>query len=146
MKKTKYTYLFLSLVFALSFFLFSPSIHGDFLNWDDTIYITSNELVYNEISLSSFKDLYAFEQYISLVLFSFLIQINLLGSDPFYFHLINILLHLVNVALVFKLSQRLLKNDFMALSIALLFSIHPLKAESVCWIIQRKDLLFSMFF
>ncbi len=146
MTKLKNIHLYVVGVLVLSIVVFLPSIHGEFLNWDDTTYITGNTLVFKDISYSSFKDLYEFDRYISLVLFSFLVQINLFGDGPELFHIINILIHALNVLLIFKLTSILLRSDKTALFIALLFAVFPTKAESVCWIAQRKDLLFTMFF
>jgi len=131
-------------ILAITFLIFSPAIDSNFLNWDDTIYITDNTLTYNNISIDSFEKLYDFDQNISLVLFSFLVQIKLFGDNPELFNLLNILFHLFNVLLIYKLGNYLLKNPNMAIIIAFIFAIHPLKTESVCWIIQRKDLFLEI--
>ncbi len=136
----------LTLILAVTVLLFSPTINSNFLNWDDSTYITNNKLIYNDINIDSFEKLYDFDQNISLVLFSFLVQIKLFGDNPELFNLLNILFHLFNVLLIYKLGNYLLKNPNMAIIIAFIFAIHPLKTESVCWIIQRKDLFFSLFF
>ncbi len=146
MKKIKHINLYLLGLIIVSIAVFLPSVTGEFLNWDDTTYISENPLIYKDISFSSFKDLYEFNRYISLVLFSFLVQVNLFGNHPELFHIINIFIHAINVILIFKLTSFLLSSHKKALIIALLFAIFPTKAESVCWIAQRKDLLFSMFF
>lgn len=136
----------LLLLVVISFLVFIPSVNGGFLNWDDTIYILNNSLVYEGISFESFINLYKFDQHISLVLFSFLLQMKVFGSDPVFFHLINILIHVINVVLIYKLSRNFSKSVNVSIIIALLFAIHPMKAETVSWIIQRKDLLYSLFF
>ena len=63
-----------------------------------------------------------------------------------YFHITNLLLHLVNTFLVFKLIDILFKNNFIALITALLFGIHTLNVESVAWITERKNVLFTLFY
>ncbi len=79
------------------------------------------------------------------------------GVSSFGFHLTNLLLHSINVALFFLLSYRLLTihrshqpntlwNPTLAAFIAaLLFAIHPQHVESVAWVAERKDLLFLLF-
>jgi len=134
------------LVLALSFIVFTPAITGDFLNWDDTTYISENEILNKDVGLKSFLELYDYDAYISLTLASFQFQKQVLGDDSVYFHLINLLIHLINVFLVFYLAKILFRDRNTAFWIALIFAIHPFKVESVAWIIQRKDLLFSMFF
>lgn len=137
--------LFFAIITIVTAIAYLPGINGDFLNWDDTIYILNNTLIQGSISFDSFENLYNYDKNISLVLFSFLIQTKLTGSDPIYFHAFNILLHLINVTLAFKLFTFVLKKESYVLFATLLFAIHPLKVESVVWIIQRKDLMYSMF-
>ncbi len=134
------------LLIILSFLVFIPSINGGFLNWDDTMYVLNNPLLYEDVSLGSFLGIYQYDQHISLVLFSFLLQIKIFGTDPVFFHLINIIIHVLNVLLVYKLSRSFSKSVNVSFIIAILFAIHPMKAETVSWIIQRKDLLYSLFF
>lgn len=141
--RNKYFKLFL--VFFLTIITFYPSLNGQFLNWDDTAYISLNKLLENNISWSSFLKLYNFDSNISLVLFSFLVQMKLFGSDPFSFHLFNLFFHIFNVILIYKISDFLFNNSGIAVVAALVFSIHPLKAESVAWIMQRKDIMFTFF-
>jgi len=136
----------LLLIVFLTIFAFSPSLSGGYLNWDDTIYISSNELIKEDVGLKSFVNLYEFDKNISLVMYSYLIEYNIFGFDPFISHIINIFIHILNLILIYKLTDLLTKNKSFALIAACLFAIHPLKAESVSWLIQRKDLLFTLFY
>ncbi len=68
------------------------------------------------------------------------------GLNPFAYHLNNLLLHLVTVALVFLLLMQLKLTFTAALGAALIFAIHPSRVESVAWIAQRQELLFSVFY
>ncbi|MDD3875022.1 MAG: tetratricopeptide repeat protein [Bacteroidales bacterium] len=137
---------YLCILSTATFLLFTNALNGSFLNWDDTVYILNNELIKAPISLSSFQALKAFEYSISLPLFTFLIQYHILGADPFSYHLVNVIIHTINVILIFYLSRFFLKQNNLAFIIALLFAIHPMRSETVGWIIQRKDLMYSFFF
>ncbi|HTO12893.1 MAG TPA: tetratricopeptide repeat protein [Candidatus Binatia bacterium] len=78
------------------------------------------------------------------------------GMNPLGYHLGNLLLHAGNVALVWALALRLLgaaqpAAEPMARRLgagvtALLFGLHPLRAESVAWITERRDVLAALFF
>ena len=78
------------------------------------------------------------------------------GMNPLGYHLGNLLLHAGNVALVGALALRLLGTalpgaDPLARRLgagvtALLFGLHPLRAESVAWITERRDVLAALFF
>ncbi len=69
------------------------------------------------------------------------------GMDATSYHVVNLFLHLLNVILVFFFIFRLTgKNPWIAFVTALLFAIHPLHVESVAWVAERKDALYSFFF
>ncbi len=74
-----------------------------------------------------------------------MLDATIYGPRASAFHATNILLHVLNVLLVFALftqaTGRLLRSAF----VAALFAVHPLHVESVAWIAERKDVL-SMFF
>ncbi|MBJ93000.1 MAG: hypothetical protein CMP23_00845 [Rickettsiales bacterium] len=60
-------------------------------------------------------------------------------------HLHNLLLHLTLCALTLELMRELLGPSRMALWAAALFAVHPAHAESVAWLVGRKDLLAGVF-
>ncbi len=145
LKKYNYQICLLGIIIS-SFVLYFNTLNGSLLNWDDTTYLLDNKLMNQALSFDSFQNIYQAEHHISLVLSSFLIQIRLFGNDVFGMHLFNLLFHLANIVLVYFVSLKLLKNKLYALFIALLFSIHPMRSETVGWIMQRKDILFTFFF
>lgn len=67
------------------------------------------------------------------------------ASRAFTFHLTNLLLHVVNVTLVFVLVRRLSDSTMWAILCALLFGLHPVQVESVAWVAQRMTLLATFF-
>ena len=60
-------------------------------------------------------------------------------------HLENVLLHAGSAVIVYFIALRILAHRGGALVTALVFSLHPLRIESVVWISERKDVL-SCFF
>jgi tetratricopeptide (TPR) repeat protein len=69
------------------------------------------------------------------------------GANAWSYHLLNLLLHLINCFLVFRLTLLLSnKNVIIAFTTAALFGIHPVHVESVAWISERKDVLYGLFF
>jgi len=77
-------------------------------------------------------------------LFYFLIH-SFAGLNPFYYHLGSILLHAINVLLVYILTILLLGDWFKALLAALLFACHPALTEAVDGIAFNEDLLAAFF-
>jgi len=69
----------------------------------------------------------------------------LLGPGAFGFHLVNVVLHAANACLVFELGRRwtarFLPNEnegsAMALTLALLFALHPVQTEAVTYVCGR---------
>ena len=65
--------------------------------------------------------------------------------DARVFHVGNLVLHLVSALCVLLLVRRLTGSDLGALAGALLYAIHPVQVESVCWITETKGLLCAVF-
>jgi tetratricopeptide (TPR) repeat protein len=63
------------------------------------------------------------------------------GSNPEGYHSINVLLHCLNVSLVYLLGLRIFREFALSLSLSMLWAVHPLLVESVTNVIGRADLL-----
>jgi len=66
--------------------------------------------------------------------------------NPVGFHLTNVLFHALNSLLVLFLVRTLTRRPRVALTAGLLFAVHPIHAESVCWIAGRTDVIAATFF
>ena len=62
------------------------------------------------------------------------------------FHLGNLLLHILNILLIYWLVQLITKNNYASVLTAAFFALHPMHVESVAWVAERKDVLYSFFF
>jgi tetratricopeptide (TPR) repeat protein len=71
---------------------------------------------------------------------------SLSGLKPEGYHLINILLHVINTILVAMIGLRLTREKSIALLGGLLFALHPIHAESVTWIAGVTDPLCAVFY
>jgi hypothetical protein len=159
------TYIPALVVAVLAFLVFSPAIGYEFLNWDDDVYVHENPRV-REFSVAWFFTNAYYASYIPVTMVSHSLDYAVWGDYAGGHHLTNILLHAANTALVFLVClallnlhtrsprpatfRALLKSEplpvsFGAVVAALLFALHPLKAESVAWVSDRKDLLAAFF-
>jgi protein O-mannosyl-transferase len=126
-------------------------INNQFVNWDDEAYIKFNELIKtldmdSVIKMFSLKSIYG-GNYHPLVALTNAIEYNIVGMEPKLYHIVNLLFHLANTYLVYIFIRLLSKqNNIVAASVALLFGIHPMHVESVAWISERKDVLYSFFY
>jgi tetratricopeptide (TPR) repeat protein len=76
---------------------------------------------------------------------SHMLACQLFGLNPWGHHLINVLLHAANTALVFMLMRNLTGATWRSFLVAALFGWHPLRVESVAWVTERKDVLSTFF-
>lgn len=67
------------------------------------------------------------------------------ASSLLPFHRTTLLLHLLNVALIMVLLRVLFGNWVTSGLLALLYGVHPLNADSVLWIAERKTVLSTSF-
>ncbi len=115
--------------------------------WDDFIWYQSRAV----LNWSGLGDIWAWPSrivkeghYWPLTYTTFWLEHKLWGLAPAGYHVVNVLLHLVNSLLVWRLLLRLaVPGAWVA---AAVFAVHPTHVESVAWIIERKDLLSGLFY
>ena len=76
---------------------------------------------------------------------SHMLDVSLFGLDPGFHHLVNLLFHLLNTALLFFVLKAMTGACWRSAFVAALFALHPLHVESVAWIAERKDVLSTFF-
>ena len=133
----------LAVLVAVSYF---PALQGGFV-WDDVIF-AEEPVIHSPGALRSIwfapAEIKNEGHYWPLVYSSFWLEHRLWGLQPAGYHAVNIVLHLLNCLLLWRLLLRLAVPG--ALLIAAVFAVHPLHVESVAWIIERKDLLSALFY
>jgi tetratricopeptide (TPR) repeat protein len=143
----KHAGLWLALV--LSFIALYPTLNNEILLWDDEECITDNELI-REFSAESIQEIFATKNvnsnYHPLTVTSWAIDYNISELEPATYHQHSMLLHLLNIGLVYLFVFLLLGNSMVAAIVALLFGLHPMHVESVAWLAARKDVLYSFYF
>lgn len=144
---TQKTNIAILIILVFTFIAYIPSLKAGFVNWDDPDYVSNNPMLKN---ISNLKMLFTRPiqgNYHPLTVISLAINYSISGMDAWSYHLFNLIFHLVNCYLVFKLAMILSRNNvIIAVTTSLLFGIHPMHVESVAWVSERKDVLYSLFF
>ena len=128
--------------------VFGPVCRAKFFILDDPSYVTQNAYVKAGLSLPGVRWAFGTMQarfYIPLTWVSLMADVSLYGRGAFGFHLTNLLLHSLNAGLAFWLALRFTRSIPRALLVAILFSLHPTRVESVAWVTERKDVLAGFF-
>lgn len=138
----------IALILLLTFILYSGTLRNDFLvGWDDGEYLTDPSVSgAGPINTAEIFSNFHLGMYQPLSVFSFAINHRISGAVAWPFILTNILLHLINTLLVYRLMMRWMKSFIPAGIVALLFAIHPMHVEAVAWISTRSSGLYSLFF
>jgi len=143
----------------LAFVAFLPALRAGFVNWDDEAGFLTNTayrgLGWTEIRWAFTTTLLGHWSPLAWITWS----VNYVtgGLEPWGYHLGNLLLHAGNVVLVWLLARRLLASGSDesptnrsiaagATLAALLWGLHPLRAEPVAWVSARRDLLCGSFY
>ena len=82
--------------------------------------------------------------YWPVVYTTFWLEHKLWGVIPLGYHVVNVVLHFVNTVLLRRLLGCLAVSG--AWVVAAVFAVHPVHVESVAWVIERKDLLSTLFY
>ena len=124
-----------------------PVASYQFVNWDDPWYILNNPYLksWSPDNLHAFATDIIIRNYSPLTIYTYLVEYTLFGTDPAGYHVVNVLLHMVNAALVFLLVSQVTGNRLVGWGTAALFAVHPVQIESVAWVSSMKGLLCGTF-
>jgi tetratricopeptide (TPR) repeat protein len=137
---------------------FVAALNAGFVGWDDDDLLL-NETHYRTLSGNSLFWMFTTSytgHFQPLTWLSYFADFSLWSLDPFGFHLTNVLLHGGCALVFYSIARRLILLADPALQdppwgcagaalAALLFAVHPLRAESVAWIAERRDVLSAFF-
>lgn len=119
-----------------------------FINYDDPLYVTDNPIVQRGFTWEGIRWAFtalAAANWHPLTWLSHMLDVSLFGLDPGFHHLVNLLFHLLNTALLFFALKAMTGACWRSAFVAALFALHPLHVESVAWIAERKDVLSTFF-
>lgn len=141
----------------VTFFCFRYTLGNQFTNWDDDFYVSNNKYI-TAFTPHNLKVIFTQDitknNFHPLCMLSLAVNYHFAGLEPWSYYFTNVLIHIANAVLVFflflQLCRSLRLSDGAALFVAgfgsLWFAIHPMHVESVSWIAERKDVLYTLFY
>jgi len=138
------------LILLATYLTLSPVLENGFTNWDDPKYILDNHII-KDLSWERTQSIFLDKDrksglYAPLTYLSWAVEFHYVRLEPYLYHLNNLILHLLNTGLVYAFILLLAGRLEIAFITAILFGIHPMHVESVAWITERKDVLYTFFF
>lgn len=147
-------------IIILTAFVYSFSLDNQATNWDDDKYTNQSSLlksldgetVWRMFASDEPDEIFCMGNYHPLTMLSLNIDYHFSDKQPngkpypIRFIVVNIMMHLVSCLLLYLICLQLFNNKIYPIVIALLFGIHTLHVESVSWISERKDVLYTMFY
>lgn len=118
------------------------------MQWDDHEQVVNNPYI-KSLTGENLKHIfssYVIGMYQPLTSVSYALDYQVAQLDAGQYHNTNLILHLLNVFLVWLLFRKLINRLDVAFIATLFFAIHPMQAETVYWISTRSNLLFTSFF
>lgn len=153
-------YLPMILIVILTAIVYSFSFDNHATNWDDEKYTEQStllktldkETVWRMFTSDNPDERYCMGNYHPLTMLTLNLDYHFSDKQPngkvypIRFIVVNVLLHLMSCALLYFICLQLFNKRLYPIVITILFGIHTLHVESVTWISERKDVLYTMFY
>jgi tetratricopeptide (TPR) repeat protein len=147
---------YIILLIVVSLIAYSNTFHAPFV-FDDVLNIVENQQIKD---LNNFLDSNALNQRRYLGFLTFALNYHVHGLEVTGYHIVNILIHIINGLLVYVLVLLTVRTPYfsagtdrpppgvslMALMSGLLFVVHPLQTQAVTYIVQRFASLATLFY
>jgi hypothetical protein len=137
----------LAAILATTAIAFSRAFASRYVSWDDDRLVLHN-LYLTLPFVEAMKGVWSHSydgSYLPVPFVSYWLEIQAFGFDPMPQHVVNVVLHLLNVCLLYVWLSKLRVTRGVAMVLTMIFALHPVQVESVMWIGERKGLLGASF-
>jgi tetratricopeptide (TPR) repeat protein len=141
----------------VTFLVFLPTLWNGFVAWDDYMNFLENP-AYRGLTWPQIRWMFSttlMGHWIPLTWLTFGLDYVLWGMNPAGYHLTSLIIFAANAPIFYFVALSILRHAtafgdgtlrVSAIAATLFFVIHPLRAESVGWATERRDVLAGLFF
>jgi protein O-mannosyl-transferase len=142
---------------AITFLVFLPALWNGFVAWDDQVNLYENQS-YRGLTWPQIRWMFSnvtMGHWIPLTWLTFGLDYVLWEMKPFGYHLTSLVLFAANAPAFYFVALRLIRRAtsfgesalrLSAVTATLFYALHPLRAESVAWATERRDVLSGLLF
>lgn len=148
-KPDKWVLLGVVLLAVVTTAVYYPVVGHPFVNFDDPLYVVDNVHLKYGLSWETIKwglTAYELANWHPLTWFSHALDWQIYGLSPGGHHATSVLIHVLNVVLLFWVLWKATGFAGRSLAVAALFALHPINVESIAWVSERKTVLSMTFF
>ena len=133
----------------LTWIVFGQTLGHPFVEYDDPTYVYENPEIAAGLTwhglVRAFTGVHA-RNWHPVTTISHMLDCQLFGLNPAGHHFSSVLFHTAAALLLFTVLRAMTGVVWRSAFVAAVFAIHPLRAESVAWVAERKDVLSAVFF
>lgn len=146
------------IVAAAALVVFAPAIRNGFVDWDDNLLLVGN-LHYRGLGWTQIRWMFTtalMGHWTPIAWLTLGADYVLWGMKPAGYHATSVVLHAATAVVFFGVASVLLARAMPAATsaarvggavvAALVFALHPLRAESVAWVTERRDVVSGLFY
>jgi protein O-mannosyl-transferase len=142
-------YLTLSGIIILTLIVYSGTFKNGFTTlWDDDKQIIHNDDI-KDLTTANIRKMftnYYVGMYQPLSTLSYAVEYKFFALNPVAYHTDNLLIHIINILLVFSFIYTLSSKLNISVITALFFGIHPMNVETIAYVSARSNNMYTLFF
>jgi Flp pilus assembly protein TadD len=136
-------YLIITGVCAL---VYGQTIWYEFTGLDDSFFLVVYAQYFADFNnfMRGFKESGVLDYYRPLLFGSMIFDYQFTKTDPFFYHVTNVLYHLGACLVIYRMLTKLGYDKMFALITTVIFTAHPLLTQAVAWVPGRNDSMIAL--
>jgi Flp pilus assembly protein TadD len=134
------------LITAVCMIAYGQTIWFEFTGLDDSFFLVVYAQYFADFKnfTRGFKESGVLDYYRPLLFGSMIFDYQFTKTDPFFYHVTNVLYHLGSCLVIYRMLEKLGYDKTFALITTLIFTAHPLLTQAVAWVPGRNDSMIAL--